>query len=370
MNGETRQDGTTDMLITSIPKLIEIVSQGLTLQAGDVIATGTPAGVGVGLNPPQFLKPGDTVDVSVTGLGTLSNQVSSTKPVSLTTAPKSTLPVYNLERTWNGAGLTRVGEKLVNVREMGSGPETVVFIHGLGASLEYYAPLIQATGLDSKYRIILYDLEGHGLTPTAGAATATLDTLVDDLENLFLAKQIEKATVVGWSLGGLIAMLFAEHNPSCVEKLVLLGPGPNPFPEPAVDVFTKRAASVRASGMDASGVARAVASAATSERTQTQRPVQLSAVRQFLLSTHPEGYAKGCIALAKSRDVTIHVEQLKMPVLLVAGCDDKISPLALAETYAKRLPDARVEKLEGVGHWHVTEDVDAVAGAVKGFLQL
>lgn len=59
VNGEKRQDATTDDLIFSIPSLIETLSEGTTLRAGDVLATGTPVGVGFGQNPVQFLKPGD-----------------------------------------------------------------------------------------------------------------------------------------------------------------------------------------------------------------------------------------------------------------------------------------------------------------------
>ncbi|OAP62631.1 5-carboxymethyl-2-hydroxymuconate isomerase [Fonsecaea erecta] len=377
VNGERRQDGTTADLITSIPKLIEVISAGLTLQAGDVIATGTPAGVGVGFHPPKFLKPGDLVEVSVTGLGKLSNRVSDktrSPAQQLQLQPRSSLPVYNLERTWGGAAagsLTRVGDKLVHVREIGSGSDTIVFVHGLGASSEYYTPLIQEAGLDgddARHRIVLYDLEGHGLTPTAASSVVSVESYVADLENLFATKGITKATLVGWSLGGLIAMLFAERNSSAVSKLVLLGPGPNPFPDGGVKVFSDRAASVRAKGMDASGIAQAVSHAATSPRTQQQSPVLVSAVRQSLLATHPEGYAKGCMALAKSKDTTIRVEKLDMPALLVAGRDDKISPTSLAETYVRRLPNAKLEVLEGVGHWHVIEDVGAVARALRGFL--
>lgn len=59
VNGEKRQDATTDDLIFSIPTLVKTLSEGATLRAGDVIATGTPAGVGFGQNPVRFLKPGD-----------------------------------------------------------------------------------------------------------------------------------------------------------------------------------------------------------------------------------------------------------------------------------------------------------------------
>ncbi|KIW87893.1 uncharacterized protein Z519_11477 [Cladophialophora bantiana CBS 173.52] len=188
----------------------------------DVIATGIPDGVGVHFHPPKFLKPGDLVEVSVTGLRKLRNRVSDTRPNALATQPRSRLPIYSLERTWGAAGLTRVGDKMINVREIGSRPgNTIVFIHGLGASLEYCILLILEAGLEARYRIILCDLEGHGLI---------------------------------------------------------------------------------------------------------------------------------------------------MPVLLVAGQDDKISSTTLAESYAKRLPDATLEVLEGVGHWHVTEDIAAVTRVLRGFL--
>jgi len=74
VNGEPRQDGQTTDLIFDIPTLIETCSRGITLNAGDVIATGTPAGVGMGLTPPQYLKSGDVVRIEIDGLGVLENR--------------------------------------------------------------------------------------------------------------------------------------------------------------------------------------------------------------------------------------------------------------------------------------------------------
>ena len=73
VNGELRQDADTGDLIFDIPSLIETISAGLTLMPGDVIATGTPKGVGIRFDPPRFLKPGDTVTVEISGLGVLPN---------------------------------------------------------------------------------------------------------------------------------------------------------------------------------------------------------------------------------------------------------------------------------------------------------
>jgi len=75
LNGKLVQDGTTANLIFKIPFLISYISQFMTLLPGDVISTGTPAGVGLGMNPPTYLKPGDVVELGIDGLGTASQEV-------------------------------------------------------------------------------------------------------------------------------------------------------------------------------------------------------------------------------------------------------------------------------------------------------
>jgi len=75
VNGELRQNATTDLLITGIADIIEELSSGMTLLPGTVIATGTPAGVGMGFDPPKFLKAGDVVDCTIEKIGTLRNIV-------------------------------------------------------------------------------------------------------------------------------------------------------------------------------------------------------------------------------------------------------------------------------------------------------
>lgn len=74
VNGELRQDARTTDLIFDIPTLIETCSRGITLHPGDVIATGTAAGVGMGMNPPRWLKAGDVVRIEIDGLGVLENR--------------------------------------------------------------------------------------------------------------------------------------------------------------------------------------------------------------------------------------------------------------------------------------------------------
>ena len=70
VNGVMRQDGSTSNLIFNVPFLLSYISQFMTLLPGDVVSTGTPAGVGLGFKPPIYLKPGDVIELGIDGLGT------------------------------------------------------------------------------------------------------------------------------------------------------------------------------------------------------------------------------------------------------------------------------------------------------------
>ncbi|MCM8538132.1 MAG: fumarylacetoacetate hydrolase family protein [Lentisphaeraceae bacterium] len=74
VNGETKQNGTTANLIFDIPTVVSYLSEFMTLEPGDVISTGTPAGVGLGFDPPQYLKPGDVVELGIDSLGSSSQK--------------------------------------------------------------------------------------------------------------------------------------------------------------------------------------------------------------------------------------------------------------------------------------------------------
>lgn len=75
VNGETRQSANTAQMIFRIPRLIAVITEGVTLEPGDIIATGTPSGVGKGFTPPRYLKAGDLVEVEIEGIGVLRNRV-------------------------------------------------------------------------------------------------------------------------------------------------------------------------------------------------------------------------------------------------------------------------------------------------------
>ncbi|QKX53692.1 uncharacterized protein TRUGW13939_00772 [Talaromyces rugulosus] len=370
VNGEKRQEASTNDLIFSIAKLIKTVSEANTIRPGDIIATGTPAGVGFGQSPPKFLKPGDRVEISVTGLGNLQNTIGSStsenavvKRVSL----ESHLADLNLENTAGGAGLLKLGMKQVNVRRIGHGTKTAVFVHGLGASSEYFTPIIRSGDFEDRYTSYIYDLEGHGLTPTNIASTVTIDSLAQDLENVVEYTGASRITIFAHSLGCLIALAFCTRKLSKIDGLVLMGPPPCPLPEASKYAMEKRAAAVREKGMAESGTADAVGDAGTSSTTKMYQPVAYAAVRASLLATSPEGYAKACTALA-SITSPMEAERLAIPILLMTGDEDKTSPVEVVTALHEKFPNSRMEVLHRTGHWHVYENVDAVNRYIRSFV--
>jgi 2-keto-4-pentenoate hydratase/2-oxohepta-3-ene-1,7-dioic acid hydratase in catechol pathway len=75
LNGETLQDSTTGNMVFGVAELIAYITQAITLEAGDLIATGTPAGVGAFRDPPIWMKPGDEITIEIDGVGSITNPV-------------------------------------------------------------------------------------------------------------------------------------------------------------------------------------------------------------------------------------------------------------------------------------------------------
>ncbi|CAG9982926.1 unnamed protein product [Clonostachys byssicola] len=372
INGELRQSATSEDLIFSIPNLIKTISEGQTLQPGDVIATGTPAGVGIGRKPPVFLKSGDRMSVSITGLGTLNNQIAPANAVNPTikqVESDSPFRLTNGAKSLNaGVGLTQVNGKNLNYQRLGSGPNQIVFVHGLGGTLDYWTPLISTLSLAETSTLHLFDLEGHGSSPTHPLSQLSIESFAADIKSVFEAAGASTsapATLVAHSMGCLAAIKFTLDNPGLVEKLVLVGPPPSPLPEAASKGSFTRAALVRSKGMNA--VVDTIVDAGTSSKTKKANPLALAAVRISLLSQDPESYAKAVWALANATQ-KLDVEAIMAKTLIVTGDEDKVSPPSLCEGYTSRIQGSSLVVLKDVGHWHVFEDVAGVAAAVKGFL--
>ncbi|KAJ4356926.1 hypothetical protein N0V95_002940 [Ascochyta clinopodiicola] len=369
VNGELRQDATTEDLIFSIPFLIKTMSEGQTLRPGDVLATGTPAGVGLGLKPPVYLQPGDTVAISVSGLGTLTNRIAdpSSANHAANKTPKSTLAYHNAHLPTSE--LTTVNNKPLYYTSLG--PESgspIVFVHGLGGTHASFHPLIHSLGLSYTHACHLFDLEGHGASPTHPLSVISIESLATDLHGVLSHANIneeEGVTIVAHSMGCLIALEFATKHPEKVEQLILLGPPALPFPPEGVEALHLRANLVRREGM--LGIADKISQSGTSSRTQARSQIAVAAVRLSLAGQDSEGYAKACVALAGAE--APRWGQVQAKVLIVTGSEDGVAPVGTCEEMVSKLTvRAELEILQGVGHWSVFEDVEGISRVVERVL--
>ncbi|KAJ4151005.1 hypothetical protein LMH87_011726 [Akanthomyces muscarius] len=367
VNGEKRQTANTDQLIFSIPYLIQTMSAGQTLRPGDVLATGTPAGVGFGFRPMKFLHQGDEISVSVTGLGTLTNRIASPNSVNSTlesVSSESHIPQSNVRAP--PSILTSIGakhlfyQKLEAKRDSG---ENIAFIHGLGSSSSYFAAL--TAPLQEHANLHLMDLEGHGLSPTSASSTLSIASFAKDVANVLDAAGAEEVTVVAHSLGCLVAVKLALDRPNLVKKLVLMGPPPSPLPEAGVTGTIARVKAVRDKGMF--DVSNTILQTALSDETKLSNPTAVAAVRISLLGQDAEGYAKACGALASAPGMDF--AQIKAPTFIITGSEDTVSPPALCDGYSSQISRSKVKTLDKVGHWHLFEASERVVSLVANFVK-
>ncbi|KAI1127613.1 hypothetical protein F5Y10DRAFT_242297 [Nemania abortiva] len=370
VNKELRQDSTTEDLIFPIPELLAVMSAGQTLQPGDILATGTPAGVGIGKQPPVFLKSGDEISISVTGLGTLTNQIAQPNPSNTMASRTHSLSAFeltNASRTISkGAGLTIVNGKPISYQTIGSANENIIFAHGLGGTKDYWTPLISTLSLAESGTLHLYDFEGHGLSPTHPLSQLSIESLAIDLAGIFQIAGISPsapATLFAHSMSCLVAIKFALDNPGLVKRLILLGPPPSPLTEASSNFFLARAALVRTKGM--ATIVDATVDSGTSDFSKRNNPLAIAAIRLSLLGQDPEAYAKACHALSGAT-TRLEVEKLDVDTLIITGEKDRFSTPSLCDEYKKSIKNSRCVELKDVGHWLAFEDAGGVARAVKG----
>ena len=241
----------------------------------------------------------------------------------------------------------------------GEGPP-VVFLHGLGSDLHLWYAVMEA--LSVNHHVIAMDLRGHGRTG-GGRANVTLKTWAQDVESLLDALELPAVTLVGHSLGTLIAQLVAGARPELVDQLVLVG-GISSFEPPQKQAYLDRADQVERDGLDA--LADAWVTGALSPRTRGRLPQVAGLLRDVFLRNDPKQYARACRALAKAP--SIDRGQLGQPTLLIVGDHDRSTPMAMTERLHREIPVSRVKVISSAAHYVPLEQPDQVATAILEFL--
>lgn len=254
----------------------------------------------------------------------------------------------------------------VRVREEGpEGAPPVILLHGFTYSLESWDAW--AATLSGRYRVIRYDLLGHGLTgpdPKKRYAPAARAAFIGEVMD---ALGIRSAYLAGNSLGGLAAWRFAAHNPDRVKGLLLVSPGAYSFngvtdepvePPAAMKLYLRRptAAGVKASAQ----IVYADPAKITEARLRVLRDMMrrrgngeafVESIRQFVLP-----------------DPTAELARIAAPTLIQWGAMDRLIPAEQGARVQKAIPNARLIVYDGVGHAAQEEDPERTARDALDFL--
>jgi len=240
----------------------------------------------------------------------------------------------------------------------GSGP-VVAMAGALGTDLRVWAPLL--AHLPPGVRVLRHSMAGHGLSDRADGHT--IADHARDLAALLDRVGAGRATVVGLSVGGLIAQALAAAAPERVAGLVLCCTA-HRIGTP--ELWTQRIADVRERGLAA--MADAILERWFSPAFREGRPGELALWRNMLARCSPDGYAAVCAAI-RDADLTDAARGIAVPTLCVAGTRDGSTPPEVVRGLADLVPGARFETLEGVGHIPCVEAPERLGALVAGFLK-
>lgn len=246
----------------------------------------------------------------------------------------------------------------VQVHRVVTGPAdapVVVLANSLGATHRMWDA--QAEALAQHVRVVRYDTRGHGDSPVP-AGPYSIDDLADDLVGLLDTLGVERAHLVGLSLGGMTAMRAAARHPERVDRMVLLCTSAHLTPTSA---WTDRAATVREQG--ASAVAEAVVARWFTPTYLEANPDVRAAKEAMVAATPAEGYAGCCDAIA-AMDLRDDLPAIAAPTLAVAGADDPATPPEHLERIAETVQDGRLLVVPEAAHLANAEQPGTITPAI------
>ena len=247
-----------------------------------------------------------------------------------------------------------------------SGPadaDPVVLVHGLGLTREMWQ--WQLDDLQPRYRVITYDLVGHGETPPLSGAP-TLTTFSDQLLDLLDHLRVERAALVGFSLGGMIVRRFAMDHPGRTAALAIL------HSAHARDAAARQAVQDRVDQARREGPAATVEAALQrwfSSPFREQHPDVMAQIRASILANDREVYPGNYQVLVDGVDELVAPDPpIDCPTLVMTGDADYGNSPAMSEAIAAEIAGARLIVLDGLRHMGMAEQPQSYNRELLAFL--
>jgi 3-oxoadipate enol-lactonase len=232
----------------------------------------------------------------------------------------------------------------------------LVFANSLGTDFRIWDGVVAA--LVGRFRIVRADKRGHGLS-SLPAGAPLMGEYAKDVVGLMNALGVARATLVGVSMGGVIAQELHRLHPSRVGALVLMDTAAKIGTD---ETWDSRMAAVREGGIAA--IAEPILQRWFSANFRAQRADEFEGYRAMLVRQPVDGYLAACGAL-KAADLRNHAPKIDVPTLCLVGDEDGSTPPPLVEATAKLIPHARFEVIAGAGHLPSIERPDFVASLIE-----
>lgn len=237
------------------------------------------------------------------------------------------------------------------------GAPWLILSHSLACTVRMWDP--QVAAFKSRFRIVNYDMRGHGAS-AAPAGPYTLEMLADDVLGLMRELGIKRARYAGLSIGGMIGQTLALKQPAMFEKMVLADTGHSQPPE-AVKQWEERIRIAQTEGMKA-------LVPSTMERWFTpafRESPPAKKIAELIANTPVAGYV-GCGQAIMKLNTTARLKDIKLPVLAIAGEAD---PSAAGTKYiGENIPGAKLVMLKDAAHIANVEQAEKFTQALRDFL--
>ena len=252
-----------------------------------------------------------------------------------------------------------VGGYKTRYLDYGNSNETLVFIHGLGASAERWLGVIPY--LSSKYRLIIPDLLGFGHSDKP-SVDYTIEFLSNFVFKFFEALGIQKASLIGASLGGQVAAVCASTQPDIVDKIVLVSPsGMMKRTTPALDAYMLAALYPTLDNAYS-------AFSMMVEKGEVQEKLVNDFVTRMTLPNAKLAFLSTVLGIRNSNDFEDKIRKIKSPTLIVWGKQDKMIPVEYASSFMSAISESKFVEMPGCGHVPHVEQPKKFAEIVLSFL--
>ena len=256
------------------------------------------------------------------------------------------------------------GDTALHICDSEKGEKTVVLLHGYLENMlvwEDFIPLIYKS-----VRVVVLDIPGHGISEVKGEVH-TMDYLADVVASALEALGIEKAYLVGHSMGGYVALAVCERHPQCVAGVVLLHSTPNADSEEKKKNREREIALVEGGHKDL--LAQTAPKAGFAPQNLKRMADEVAFLEEQLYVTEPEGITALLRGMMGRKDSNELMRESTIPQLFILGKHDGYIPLEKAEEMVAAHPQAKVAWLEQSGHMGFFEEPEACAAAIRDFMK-